>query len=95
MAEAASRSCASVFYIGLKPNVVSAMLKRICGAWAESLATNQPWRAEKKRSAQGDAMGSPLTSVLFLFEKESFLDAKALERGLFGGDDSIGIQLFL
>jgi hypothetical protein len=32
-------------------------------------------------------MGSPLASVLFLEKKESFLDAKALERDCSGGDD--------
>ncbi len=53
MAEAASRSYASAFCIGHKPNVVSAVLKNNCGAWAESLATKRLWQAEKKGSAQG------------------------------------------
>jgi hypothetical protein len=54
MAEAACRSYASVFCIGHKPNVVSAVLKNNCRAWAESLATKQLWQAEKKGSAQGE-----------------------------------------
>ncbi len=47
MAEAASRSYASAFCIGLKPSAVSVMLKRNSEAWAKSLATNYPWQAEK------------------------------------------------
>src|SRR6266478_1373046 len=54
MAEAASRSYASACCIGRKPNVVSAVLKSNCGAWAESLATRQEWQAEKKGPAQGE-----------------------------------------
>src|SRR6266702_4560028 len=54
MAEAASRSYASAFCIGRKPNVGSFVLKNKCGAWAESLATRQLWQAEKKGPAQGD-----------------------------------------
>jgi hypothetical protein len=38
MAEAASRSYASAFYIGRKPNVVSAVLKNKWRTWAEILA---------------------------------------------------------
>ena len=54
MAEAASRSYASVFCIERKPNAVSAVLKNNCGAWVESLATRQLWQAENKGSAQGE-----------------------------------------
>jgi hypothetical protein len=54
MAEAASRSYASAFCIGRKPNVVSAVLGNKCGAWAESLAIRHLWQAEKKGSAEGE-----------------------------------------
>jgi hypothetical protein len=54
MAEAASRSYASVFCIERKPNAVSAVLKNDCEAWVESLATRRLWQAEKKGSAQGE-----------------------------------------
>jgi len=54
MAEAASRSYASVFCIERKPNAGSAVLKRDRAAWVESLATRQLWQAEKKGSAQGE-----------------------------------------
>ncbi len=54
MAEAASRSYASVFCIERKPNAGSFVLKNNCGAWVESLATRQLWQAEKKGSAQGE-----------------------------------------
>jgi hypothetical protein len=54
MAEAASRSYASVFCIERKPNAGSFVLKNKCGAWAESLATRQLWQAEQKGSAQGE-----------------------------------------
>ena len=54
MAEAASRSYASAFCIGRKPNVVNAMLENNRRAWAESLATKQLWQAEKKGSARGE-----------------------------------------
>ena len=37
-----------VIAIWNEPNVVSVMLKRNCGAWTESLATNERWQAEKK-----------------------------------------------
>src|SRR5712692_5597847 len=54
MAEAASRSSASAFCIGRKANVGSFVLKNKGGAWAESLATQQFWQAEKKAAAQGE-----------------------------------------
>ena len=54
MAEAASRSYASVFCIERKPNAGSFVLKNNGGAWVESLATRQLWQAEKKGSAQGE-----------------------------------------
>ena len=54
MAEAASRSYASVFCIERKPNAGSFVLKNNCGAWVESLATRQLWQAEKKGSARGE-----------------------------------------
>src|SRR5512142_2838238 len=54
MAEAASPSYASAFCIARKANIVSAVLKNSCGAWAESLAIKQLWQAEKKGSAQGE-----------------------------------------
>jgi hypothetical protein len=65
MAEAASRSYASVFCIERKPNAGSFVLKNNCGAWAESLATRQLWQAEQKGSAQGEerAFSSGLSAL--------------------------------
>ena len=65
MAEAASRSYASVFCIERKPNAGSFVLRNNCGAWGESLASRQLWQAEKKGSAQGEE------SVLLWLEHSS------------------------